>query len=207
MFICDWSADDFILSLPQTHARLWVGLKRFGTIPNQFPKHFYIVGVEPNLTADITIWPILVIWHDELLPRDVVRCLLNINDEKPVYLLCENGAYAKHLMPVFSHNVPRDSHVLRCSNSPFANDIADISYYPIARLFAGVDGLVLGGGYNSVHEALSYAHLETTSFIRVGGDDQERRIRLSSEWEHGRGSRSHELALHLYERLQGHSNA
>jgi hypothetical protein len=181
---------------------LWVGLKRLGTIPDEFPDHFHIVGIEPNVAADITVWPIISTWHDDLLSRDEVRSLLNVDDDRPVFLLCENGAYAKHLDPVLSFELHSDGHVFKCSNSPFANEVADISFYPIARLFAGVDGLVLGGGYNSVHEALSHANLEQTKFIFVGGDDQARRMRLSEDWEHGRDSCAHELALHLYQRIQ-----
>lgn len=144
-------------------------------------------------------------WADELLSREAVGSLLNIGNGKSIYR--ENGAYAKHLAPVFSYKVPNGSHIRCCSNSPFADGSADISYYPIARLFAGVDGLGLGGGYNSVHEALSLANLGTTTFIRVGSDDQARRICLSREWECGRDSHSRELAVHLYERLRDRSGA
>jgi hypothetical protein len=204
IFICDWSADDFVLSLPQRHAALWIGLKRLGTIPNQFPQHFHVIGMEPQVAADVVIWPIVGTWKDELLSRDGVRHLLNITDGKPVYIKCENGAYAKHIDPVFSYPMPDGGHIFRSSNSPFADRDTDLSYYPISQLFAGVDGLVLGGGYNSVHEALCHANLETTTFVNVGGDDQARRLRLLKGWEHGRDSHADELALHLYERMQAH---
>lgn len=198
IFICDWSADAFVLGLPRSCARLWVGLKRLGTIPDEFPNYFHVVGIEPNVAADIIIWPIISTWHDDQLSRDEIQNLLNVNDARAIYLLCENGAYPKHLKPVFTFPLQHDGHLFRCSNSPFAGEIADIYYYPIARLFGGIDGLVLGGGYNSVHEALSHAKLEHTTFVRVGGDDQARRMRLSLNWEHGRDSASHELARHLY---------
>lgn len=203
VFICDWSADDFVSSLPEKRARLWVGLKRLGTIPNQFPGHFHIIAMEPDVHADATIWPILSTWPDEVLTRPAVRTLLNINDDRPVILLVENGAYAKHLELVFGHAASLEEHIFRCSNSPFADKLADLTYYPIARLFSGVEKLVLGGGYNSVHEAMSYADLGSTTFINVGGDDQAKRLRLSKTWEKGRGSRAHELALHVAELLRG----
>ena len=158
--------------------------------------------MEPDVNADATIWPVISTWPDEVLTRPAVRTLLNINDDGPVTLLVENGAYAKHLEPVFGYSASLKGHVFRCSNSPFADALADLTYYPVARLFSGIERLVLGGGYNSVHEAMSYADLSTTTFIKVGGDDQEQRLRLSENWEKGRGSRAHELALYVAALLQ-----
>lgn len=202
IFICDWRSDEFVASMPPRLARLWVGLKRLGTNDTSFPRHFHTVGLEPGVPCDVLIWPVLSTWAQDLFSRSQVRDLLNLRDERPIVLCCENGAYPKHLAPVFNYTVTQDAHVFRCSNAPYSIGIADLSYYPIARLFAGVDGLVLGGGYNSVHEALSYASLDSTAFVHVGGDDQKRRLAAFQGWEVGRGSRSHELALHLHNLLR-----
>jgi hypothetical protein len=197
VFICDWGPDDRVLSLPESLARSWVGLRRIGTIARRFPSHFHVVGLEPGVRCEREIWPIISTWHDDILSRSDVRYLLNVHDKRPIVLQCENGAYPKHLAPVFSCTPPKDSHVFRCSNAPYADGFADLAYYPIAKLFRGVDGLVLGGGYNSVHEALSYAGLDTTTFVYVGGDDQRRRLSEMGRWEVGRGSQSHVLARYI----------
>lgn len=60
---------------------------------------------------------------------------------------------------------------------------------------------MIGGGYNSVHEALSYADMEKTKVNFVGGDDQKARIKNMSKWERGRGSQAHVLAEHIVKLL------
>jgi hypothetical protein len=201
IFICDWLADDFVFDLPQNLAKVWVGLRRLGKIKSTFPNYFYVVAMELGVEGDICIWPIISTWEDELLTKEELHQLLHVPTGKPIGLLCENGAYPKHLDKVFSEKLPSNLKVFCSSNSPFAEGRRDINYYPIAKLFKAADYLVIGGGYNSVHEALSYADMEKTKVNFVGGDDQKARIKNMSKWERGRGSQAHVLAEHIVKLL------
>jgi len=201
VFICDWLADDFVFNLSRDLAKLWIGLRRLGKIKSTFPDYFHIVAMEPGVEGDVCIWPIVSTWEDELLTREELHQLLHVPIDKPVGLLCENGAYPKHLDKVFNEKLPGNLTVFRSSNSPFAEGRRDIDYYPIARLFKAADYLVIGGGYNSVHEALSYANMEKTKINFVGGDDQKMRIKNMNKWERRRGSQAHVLAEHIVKLL------
>ena len=132
-----------------------------GTIAGGYPHYFVTIGIEPGVDSDLEIWPVISTFPDEVMSRNEVRSLLNVPAGTRLELRCENGAYQRHLAPVFdgASNSP-DVLSLRCSTSPHAVGHADVSYFPVARLFAGVDRLVIGVGYNSVHEALSYATME-----------------------------------------------
>lgn len=197
IFICDWRSDLFTESLRRSFAKTWIGLRRLGKMKASFPAHYYIVVVEPGVRGDICIWPIINTWPDELVSRSRLCRILKYKGSKKIGLLCENGAYPKHLDRVFGKSLPRNVMTFKISNSPFSDGKRDLSYYPVAKLFSATDYLVIGGGYNSVHEALSYANLRKTSIINVGGDDQAIRMQKLGEWEQGRGSQAHVLARHI----------
>lgn len=67
----------------------------------------------------------------------------------------------------------------------------------LAKLFKAADYLVIGGGYNSFHEALSYADMTKTVIINVGGDDQAIRMQKAKDWDRGVGSQAHILARYI----------
>jgi hypothetical protein len=183
ILICDWKADDFVESLPASYSTAWIGLRRLGKIKSTFHKRFHIVAVEPTVSGDACIWPILLTWQDELRPRDELLRLVGAAEGDRVALLCENGAYAKHPPIVLDHRIDTGGfkHV-RCSNSPHVAGNRDLDYYPIAQFFAAADHVVVGAGYNSVHEALCYVPPSKLTVLLVGGDDQERRMCRLEEW-------------------------
>ena len=197
IFICDWGADDYVARLPFNVATTWIGLRRLGKMRKTFPTHFHVIAVEPSVKGDVLIWPIISTWADELVSRDAMCKILGVDENVEVALVCENGAYAKHIDTVFDSPLPTHLTTIRVSNSPHATEKRDLSYYPVAQLFDAVDYLVLGGGYNSVHEALSYADVNKTTFIHVGGDDQEQRMNKQQSWEKGRESQAHSLAQYI----------
>jgi hypothetical protein len=194
-FICDWGPDPLVDSLPHKPSTKKFGLRRLGTIKRSFDDSYKVFGIEPGVSCDQLIWPILSTYPDELLSKKQALSMLNVIDERAVVLQCENGSYAKHIRPVFEAPTLPNANILRCSNAPYAVDQIDVCFNPIARLFKAADQLILGAGYNSVHEALSYADLSKVSFIKVGGDDQGKRLARLPGWESGRGSRSAELAM------------
>lgn len=204
IFICDWRSDDYVDRLPRRSARVWVGLRRLGKMPAAFPEYFHVVAIEPNVKGDTCIWPIISTWPDELLTRRQFERVVSVPRAQPVALLCENGAYPKHLGRVFAHPVPAGTRRVRCSTSPYSKECRDLCFYPVARLFRAADFLVVGAGYNSVHEALSYADLSRTTMVRVGGDDQAIRLRHLERWECGRGSQAEHLAHYLCRLLDEH---
>lgn len=197
IFICDWRADAFVESLPKRFAKTSIGLRRLGKIKSHFPKHYHIIAIEPGVRGDVCIWPIISTWPDELMTKKELRTILKYPVNKRIGLLCENGAYPKHVDKVFKHKPPRGVQVFRISNSPFAEQKKDLSYYPVAKLFKAVDYLVIGGGYNSLHEALSYTDMAKTIIINVGGDDQATRIQKAKDWKRGVGSQAHVLARYI----------
>jgi hypothetical protein len=197
IFICDWRSDDFTDSLPPNIARLWIGLRRLGTMRSRFPEHYHVVAIEPGVKGDACIWPIISVWEDELLSRDDLVTLLGVSPGASIGLLCENGAYPKHVQAVFTQHLPSGTHLVKCSNSPYSEDTRTLSFYPVARLFKAVDYLVIGGGYNSIHEARCYADLGATTVINVGGDDQALRMSKMSRWEKRTGSQADVLARHI----------
>lgn len=197
IFICDWRSDEFTNGLPRELAKTWIGLRRLGTMKVTFPSYYHVIAIEPGVKADACIWPVIATWPDELLTRAQLHELLGLDSCVKISLMCENGAYPKHVAAIFGQQVPDGIHAVRSSNSPYADGLRTINYYPVAETFAAADYLVIGAGYNSVHEALSYANLDTTSIIRVGGDDQALRLVKMPRWERGRGSRADELAAHI----------
>jgi len=202
IFICDWRTDDYIDSLPTELSKLWVGLRRLGKMPSPFPSHFYVVAIEPNVKGDTCIWPIIYTYPDELQTKQNLNDMLNLDtNEKPIALLCENGAYKKHIDIVFDQEIENKFKIIKCSNSPFSENKRHISYYPIAEFFRATDFLIIGGGYNSVHEALCYADLKNTRIIKVGGDDQLLRINKHKDWPIKDSSQSHILARQLFDIL------
>lgn len=204
IFICDWRADSFIDSLPKTLAKTWIGLRRLGKIKVTFPKYYHVIAIEPGIKADVCIWPIISTWPDELVTKKKLRHIVVAEPGQRIGLLCENGAYPKHVDRVFTQRLPKGVRSYRTSNSPFAQDKTDLSYYPAARLFRAADYLVIGGGYNSLHEALSYANMDKTTIINVGGDDQALRIKNMKDWETGRGSQACSLANYVVEYYKRH---
>lgn len=197
IFICDWRSDNYIDSLQRSIAKTWIGLRRLGKIKSSFPDFFHVIAIEPGVKGDVCIWPIISVWPDELVTRIRLNKILKVESGVKITLLCENGAYQKHLNKVFGYKLPESTLIFRCSNSKYSENIRDLSYYPIAKLFGATNYLVIGGGYNSVHEALSYADLKRTTIINVGGDDQEFRIRKLKNWEKHKGSQAHILAKYI----------
>jgi len=197
IFICDWRSDSFVDSLPKRLAKTWIGLRRLGTMKVTFPSYFHVIAIEPGVKGDATIWPVISTWPDELVTRSRLRKIVGTRAKKKIALLCENGAYPKHVDRVFDKKIPKAYLRVKISNSPFAEGKRDLSYYPAARLFKAADYHVIGGGYNSLHEALSYADKSKISIINVGGDDQALRIKKSAQWERGRGSQAHVLAQYI----------
>jgi len=201
IFICDWRADDYINKLNPNLSKNWIGIRRLGTIKSTFPKHFFIISIEPEVKGDVCIWPIISTWQDELVDRSELNRVLKVSSKTKVVLLCENGAYEKHIDSVFDQEVQKGFKIFKCSNSEYSVKKRHLNYYPVAKLFKAANRLVLGAGYNSFHEALSYADLKNVRFINVGGDDQKIRIGKIDTWEKGRGSQAHLLAKFLYNRL------
>jgi hypothetical protein len=68
----------------------------------------------------------------------------------------------------------------------------------VAQYFGCVDKVVVGGGYNSFHEALCFADTKAV-FINVGGDDQALRIKKATRWERPTDSKAHILAKRIIE--------
>ena len=198
IFICDWRSDEFTDALPKSMAKLWIGLRRLGTIKSDFPRHYHIIALEPEVKGSVCIWPVISVWRDELLTRKQLNKLLKMKSGRKVGLLCENGAYPKHLDRVFNQKLPKDTKLFKCSNSPYSEGRRNFSYYPVAKLFKAVDYLVIGGGYNSLHEARCYADLGKTTVINVGGDDQALRIKKIAKWEKKNNSSADELARYIF---------
>lgn len=201
LFICDWRSDEFTDQLPRRMAKCWIGLRRLGTTRSTFPDHYHLVAIEPNVRGHCCLWPVINTWPDELLTREELTDLLDVEPEMRIGILCENGAYPKHIAKVFYQELPDDVRMFKCSNSEYAVGNRDLDYYPVSRLFGAVDFLVIGGGYNSVHEALSYADLSKTRMVNVGGDDQAIRLKKSKNWETRRGSQAHILAEYLVDKM------
>ena len=199
IFICDWRSDDFIDSLPRNLAKFWVGLRRLGKMEVTFPEYFYIVAIEPDVKGNVCIYPIINTYSDELKTRTEFNVIVGANDNESVALLSENGAYPKHVQEIFNEQIEEKHKVIKGSNASFSKTDRDISYYPIAELFQVADYLVIGGGYNSVHEAMCYADLSKTKIINVGGDDQQLRIKKFMQWNRKTSSETHILAKHLVE--------
>ena len=197
IFICDWRADVFIDGLPKKLAKTWIGLRRLGKIKATFPKYYHIIAIEPDVKGDICIWPIISTWPDELVTKRKLKNILKFEGDKKIGLLCENGAYPKHVDKVFKKKLPQNVCAFRISNSPFVQKKKDLSYYPVAKLFKAADYIVIGAGYNSFHEALSYANMDKTTIINVGGDDQVIRIKKAKKWITGKSSQAHVLAEHI----------
>ncbi|OGG87532.1 hypothetical protein A3B87_02840 [Candidatus Kuenenbacteria bacterium RIFCSPHIGHO2_02_FULL_39_13] len=197
IFICDWRSDDFVDGLSKSIAKTWIGLRRLGKMKSTFPDYFHVIAIEPDVKGDVCIWPIISVWPDELVSRFQFNKILKIKPGSEVALLCENGAYPKHLNKVFNCKLPKKVKSFRCSNSKYSEHVRDLSYYPVAKLFKATDYLVIGGGYNSLHEALSYADLKKTIIVIVGGDDQESRIKKSTNWPKHKGSQAHILAKYI----------
>jgi hypothetical protein len=202
IFICDQAADKAVLSLPADLAKVWIGLRRLGNKPTRFPAYFTKIGIEPMVKASTRVWPILSIWPDELFTPAEVRSLLNVHDDRPIRLVCENGITRKNVDRVFKRSGPFDGHIFYCSSNPASTRNSGFSYYPVAKFFKGVDSLVLGGGYNSVHEAICYADLKTTAFAVAGGDDQRLRLRKFRAWKRKPGSCADELATLMIQLLR-----
>lgn len=196
ILICDWRSDPFINSLPKKLSKTWIGLRRLGKIKSTFPKYFHVIAIEPGVVGDVCVWPIINTWPDELVSRRRLKNILKFKGDNKIGLLCENGAYPKHVNRIFRRKLPENTKVFRISNSPFAEN-KDLSYYPVAKLFKAADYLVIGGGYNSFHEALSYADMANTTIINVGGDDQAIRIKNLKKFEQGIGSQAHILAKYI----------
>ncbi|MDP3899900.1 MAG: hypothetical protein Q8Q23_02355 [bacterium] len=204
IFICDWRSDSFTDSLPKNLTKTWIGIRRLGKIKSTFPKHYHVIAIEPEVKGDVCIWPIINTWPDELVTKRELKSLLKVKGDKKIGLLCENGAYPKHLDKVFNNNLPKDVLKFKISNSPFSENDRDLSYYPVASLFKAADYIIIGGGYNSFHEALSYANMDNTKVINVGGDDQAIRIKKFTEWPKGRGSQAHVLAKYIIDYHKKH---
>lgn len=200
IFICDWKADTFVDSIPTEFASLWVGLRRMGRIASRFPRHFLVVAIEPLVGGDMTLWPIISTWRDELVSEEEFRAITGTGPDERVALLCENGSYASHPKAILQA-YPRIEGMtsLKCSNSPFSEAYRDIDFAPIARLFARADCIVVGAGYNSIHECLCFSHPLRFTPILVGGDDQRRRLRHYLQWVDlcPGDSQAHVLARHL----------
>ena len=204
IFICDWQADEFVHSLPKERASIWAGLVRLGTIPRRFPPHFYLIGLEPGVKANVSIWPIISTWPDEILSREEACAVLGVDPSCRVALLCENGCFEKHLSPVLDSALAAGLTRIECSNSPHAASRATCrDIYPVAPLFGAVDHLVIGAGYNAVHEVRCYARTAKVDMVRVGGDDQAARLARQARWPVRDGSRADELARHLVSVLEG----
>lgn len=197
IFICDWRADYFIDSLPKHLAKTWIGLRRLGKMKVTFPEHYHVIAIEPGVKGDACIWPIISTWKDELVSKKELKSILGVKGNKKIGILCENGAYPKHVDKVFKKRLPKNVLAVRISNSPFAKDSKNLSYYPVAKLFKSADYIVIGAGYNSFHEALSYANVDKITIVNVGGDDQAIRIKKAKKWSHGNGSQAHVLAEHI----------
>lgn len=198
IFICDWRSDDYIDSLPKGLSKLWVGLRRLGKMPSPFPSHFHVIAIEPDVKGDTCIWPVINTYSDELKTRHELNITFNLeSNDTPIALLCENGAYKKHTELVFNQVLENGFKIIKCSNSPFSENKRDKSYYPIAEFFKATDFLVIGGGYNSIHEALCYADFNNTRIVEVGGDDQALRMKKLKDWHRKDGSQSHILARYL----------
>ena len=56
---------------------------------------------------------------------------------------------------------------------------------------------IISSTYNSFHEALSYANMDNTKIVDVGGDDQAIRIKKHTGWPKGRDSQAHILAKYI----------
>lgn len=204
IFICDWKSDDFVDSLPTNFATIWVGLRRLGEIRSTFPSRFFVVAIEPEVEGDVLIWPIISTWRDELVTEIEFREITNTTTEQNVALLCENGSYASHpKMILQKHFLMNGMVMIKCSNSQFASAYRDLDYSPIARLFSRAKHIVVGAGYNSIHECLCFSEPSRFTAIRVGGDDQEKRLRFYLDWvEQCPGdSQSHTLASKLIKML------
>jgi hypothetical protein len=203
IFLCDWQADEFVHSLARERAGIWAGLVRLGTIPRRFPPHFYLVGLEPGVRAHVSIWPIIATWPDEILNRDEVCAVLGVDSSCRIALLCENGCFEKHLPPVLDFELSPEMTRIECSNSLHAASRANCrDIYPVAPLFGAIDHLVIGAGYNAVHEVRCYVRTATVELIRVGGDDQAARLARQAQWPARDGSRADELARHLVSILE-----
>lgn len=206
IFVCDWKADAFVKSLAGEFASLWVGLRRMGRIPSTFPRRFLVVAMEPLVEGDVTIWPIISTWRDELVSEAEYRAITGTRPDQRVALLCENGSYASHPKKILQDHLPIEGIIkLKCSNSPVSRGYRDIDYAPIARLFSRADHIVIGAGYNSIHECLCFAEPSRFTAIRVGGDDQERRLRHYLDWADTcpGDSQAHVLANYLIQGVPG----
>ncbi len=204
IFICDWKADEFVESLQSSYSTIWIGLRRLGTIKSMFPEHFFVIAIEPTVPGDVTIWPILLTWRNELRPREELLRLVGVGKKQKIALLCENGAYAKHPPVVLDHRVEAEDYkYVRCSNSSYSTRNRDLDYYPIAQFFGAADHIVIGAGYNSVHEALCYVMQSNLTVLYVGGDDQVRRMQLLDKWreESPGDSQAGTLARYIMEQI------
>lgn len=98
---------------------------------------------------------------------------------------------------VFNQKTNKEAVVFKCSNSPYSKGKCDFSYYPVAKLFKATNYLVIGGGYNSLHEARCYADMSKTIVVNVGGDDQAQRISKIDKWEKKNDSNAEELVKYI----------
>lgn len=203
VFICDWRSDEYTDNLPTSLAKLWIGLRRLGTIPSDFPLHYHIIAIEPTVKGDALFYPIINTYPDEIKDRQFLLEYLGLQaDNQPIAILGENGAYPKHIETIFEHDLGIDNLlVFKSSNNEIAAKQRNINYYPLAELFKAVDYLVIGGGYNSVHEAMCYANLEKTKIIFVGGDDQKQRIKKVNKWQRKQEPENHKMANYIIQKL------
>ncbi|MEK6285615.1 MAG: hypothetical protein AABO57_07735 [Acidobacteriota bacterium] len=204
IFICDWKADEFVYSLNCRYSRAWIGLRRLGKIKSTFPDYFHVIAIEPGVKGDTCIWPIISTWRDEMASREEFLQIVGAEPGDRIALLCENGAYSVHPERILLRNsLDSGMRAIRCSNSPYAQPYRDLDYFPIARLFYAADHVMIGAGYNSVHEGLCFVHTDRLTVLYVGGDDQRQRLRNLGSWrvKCPGDSQAHLLVRYIVEKI------
>ena len=206
IFICDWRSDEYTDTLPISMAKLWIGLRRLGTIPSKFPSHYHVIAIEPDVKGDALFYPIINTYPDEIKDRNFLLNYLGLQeDNKSIAILGENGAYPKHIKTIFEYDLGIDNLLIfKASNNEIAEKQRNINYYPLAELFKATDYLVIGGGYNSVHEAMCYADLDKTKVVFVGGDDQKQRIKKMQKWGKKEKPENHLMSNYIINLLENH---
>ena len=200
IFICDWRPDKYTDALPKSLARLWVALTRLKNVPSVFPPHYRLIAIEPEVEGEQLFYPIINTYPDELKSRNFLLHYIGKKEieSKEIVLFGENGTTADQVNTVFNYDLGIENLIiLKSSNNPFFKGKRPINYYPLAELFNAVDYLVIGGGYNSSHEALCYADLDKTKMIDLGGDDQGLRISKILNWERKQQPENHLLASYM----------
>lgn len=199
IFISDWRTDEFINSLPQSIAKVWIALNRLTTDHFTFPAYYKKIAIEPGVEGDRLFYPIINTYPDELKTRNF---LFNLIGEKEggreIAIYGENGVTEHHVDTVFQYNLEVGNVIIiKSTNNPYSKRKHDINYYPLAELFSATDYLVIGAGYNSVHEALCYADLEKTKMLQVNEKDQPLRINQMNTWERKREPENHLFAQYM----------